>query len=65
MTLDVVIGKEGGVRSLSVASGHPLLIPAAIAAVKQWHYKPYESSGKPSDVTTQVMVGFVMSSGSQ
>jgi TonB family protein len=65
VTLDAVIGKDGAVRSLSVASGHPLLVPAAIAAVKQWRYKPYESSGEPSDVTTQVVVTFAMSSGPQ
>jgi Gram-negative bacterial TonB protein C-terminal len=42
--LDGVLGKDGVVRGLSVASGHPLLVPAAIAAVKQWRYKPYESA---------------------
>jgi protein TonB len=65
VTLDAIIGKDGGVRSLNVASGHPMLVPAAMAAVRQWRYKPYDSDGLPSDVKTQITVNFVLSSGSQ
>jgi len=65
VTLDAIIGKDGSVHSLSVASGHPMLVPAAIAAVKQWRYKPYDSDGEPSDVKTQVTVNFVLNSQSQ
>jgi protein TonB len=65
VTLDAIIGKDGSVRSLNVASGHPMLVPAAMAAVRQWHYKPYDSDGLPSDVKTQITVNFVLSSGSQ
>jgi len=65
VTLDTIIGKDGSVRSLKVASGHPMLVPAAMAAVRQWHYKPYDSDGVPSDVKTQVKVNFILSSGPQ
>lgn len=58
VVLDVVIGKDGSVRSIKAESGHPLLVPAAIDAVKQWHYKPYKLDGKPIDFDTQVVVNF-------
>jgi len=35
-----------------------LLAPAAIAAVKQWKYKPYVLNGRPVAVETQVSVAF-------
>ena len=35
-----LIGKDGSIESLQAVSGHPMLIPAAIEAVKQWKYKP-------------------------
>ena len=34
--LEVVINKSGDVESMQLISGHPLLAPAAIEAVKQW-----------------------------
>jgi TonB family protein len=65
VTLDAVIDKDGGVHGLSVTSGHPMLVPAAIAAVKQWRYKPFVSDGQPTDVRTLVTVNFSLSTGPQ
>ena len=45
VVLDVDISKEGAIESLRTVSGHPMLIPAAIDAVKQWRYKPYLLNG--------------------
>jgi protein TonB len=39
--LDVIISKQGDVKSLSAVSGHPILIQAARDAVKQWKYRPF------------------------
>src|SRR5260370_16509997 len=39
--LAAVIGKDGAIQNLHVVSGHPLLQGAAMDAVKQWRYKPY------------------------
>jgi periplasmic protein TonB len=39
--LKAEIDKDGNVESLSLISGHPLLAPAAIDAVRQWKYKPF------------------------
>jgi TonB-like protein len=46
---------------LSLISGHPMLVPAAIGAVKQWHYKPYYFNGKSADVQTEININFSLS----
>ena len=63
VVLDVDISKEGTVESLRAVSGHPMLIPAAIDAVKNWRYKPYLVDGKPVPVQTQVTVNFALKTG--
>jgi TonB family protein len=60
VVLDVVIGKDGAVRNITAKSGHPLLVPAAIDAVKQWRYQPYRLDGKPVDVSTEIVVNFTL-----
>lgn len=52
------ISPEGEVTDLALVSGHPLLAPAAIDAVKVWKYKPYLLNGQPVAVETQVSVSF-------
>jgi TonB family protein len=52
------IDTEGNVQQVVLISGHPMLAPAAIAAVKQWKYKPYLLNGKPVNVETQATVIF-------
>jgi TonB family protein len=58
--LQVNIDKEGNVNNVELISGHPLLAPAAIEAVKQWKYKPYLLNGEPVEVDTQVQVNFTL-----
>lgn len=58
--LAAVIGKEGGVIDLQVISGHPLLVPAAIEAVKLWVYQPTLLNGEPVEVSTQIDVNFTL-----
>ena len=53
-----IIGKDGAVQSLQLLSGHPLLVPAAQDAVKQWVYEPTLVDGKPVEVITQIDVNF-------
>jgi TonB family protein len=57
--LNIVIDKQGHISNISVISGHPLLIPAALDAVKQWVYKPTLLNGQPVEVATEVSVPFV------
>ena len=59
--LSAIIDKEGRVANLQVVSGHPLLIPAALDAVKQWVYKPTLLNGQPVEVATQLDVNFTLS----
>jgi TonB family protein len=61
--LDAEISKTGSVENLKAASGHPMLIPAAIDAVKQWQYRPYVLNGEPVAVQTQITVHFSLKSG--
>ena len=58
--LDIVIDKQGHVSDIKVVSGHPLLIPAALDAVKQWEYDPTLLNGQPVEIVTQVSVPFVL-----
>jgi protein TonB len=59
--LKAVIGNDGTVENLTLISGHPLLIQAAEAAVKQWIYKPTLLNGQPVEVDTEIDVHFVES----
>jgi protein TonB len=58
--LTALISREGTVTQLKVISGHPILIPAAIDAVRQWRYRPTLLSGVPTEVVTQVDVRFTL-----
>jgi protein TonB len=61
--LQAEISKDGTIQNLQLISGHPMLAPAAIEAVKQWRYKPYLLNGEPVAVETQVDVVFSLSGG--
>ena len=59
--LNAIIGKDGTIQNLTVAGGHPLLVPAAMEAVKQWVYAPTLLNGEPVEVVTQIDVNFTLS----
>jgi periplasmic protein TonB len=61
--LQAEISKDGTIENLRLISGHPMLAPAAIEAVKQWRYRPYMLNGEPVAVETQVQVNFTLSGG--
>ncbi len=56
--LEAVIGRNGRISSLQVTSGHPLLVQAALEAVRQWVYLPTLLNGEPVEVLTQIEVHF-------
>ena len=60
VVLQALIGKDGTVEELTVTSGHPLLMQAALDAVKQWRYKPYLVDGEPVITHTTITVNFVL-----
>jgi protein TonB len=59
--LEAIIGEDGTIQKLRALSGHPLLVPAALAAVKRWRYRPTLLNGRPVPVITQVEVRFTLS----
>jgi periplasmic protein TonB len=59
--LHALISKEGIIENLTVISGHPLLVPAALEAVKQWVYQPTLLNGDPVGVDTEIDVNFTLS----
>jgi protein TonB len=64
VVLAAVIGKDGAIQNLHVLSStSPLLVQAALDAVKQWKYRPYILNGEPVEVDTQVTVNFTLSGG--
>jgi len=58
--LQATISKTGTIENLHGVSGHPILIQAALDAVRQWKYKPYELNGEPVEVETTIKVQFHM-----
>ncbi len=58
--LQATIGEDGTVQNLRVISGHPMLTAAAIAAARQWLYKPYYLNGEPVEVETEIRVIFTL-----
>jgi protein TonB len=59
--LHAVIDKTGNIAELSLISGDPLLVKAAMDAVKKWRYRPYLIQGEPFKVLTEIMVNFTLS----
>lgn len=59
--LQAVISRTGTIENLQVISGSPFLSRAAIDAVRQWRYRPYELNGQPVEVETQIVVNFTLS----
>jgi protein TonB len=58
--LQGVIAKDGRIRDLQLLSGHPLLAPAALDAVRQWVYRPTLLNGDPVEVTAPIDVIFTL-----
>ncbi len=56
--LHAIIARDGSIMSLSVISGHPLLVRAAQDAVRQWRYRPYYLNGDAVEVETFITVNF-------
>jgi periplasmic protein TonB len=58
--LHAVLDQNGRVSELHVISGHPLLVQAALDAVKQWRYQPTLLNNEPVEVDTTITVTFVL-----
>jgi TonB family protein len=58
--LHCIISKDGTVQTLEYVSGPPLLMKAALDAVRQWKYKPMLVNNAPVEVDTTVSVVFTL-----
>jgi TonB family protein len=60
VALHVIVDREGKVEEVTLISGHPLLVQAAIDAVRQWRYETTLLNGFPVAVDTTATVTFTM-----
>jgi protein TonB len=58
VVLEVGIGADGEVREVKAVSGPRLLADAALAAVKQWRFKPRKVNGKPTEMQARITLNF-------
>src|SRR2546428_8825257 len=58
--LQAEISKEGTIENLRLISGHPMLAPAAIEAVKQWRCKTYNLERGTGGVEEQIEGDFTI-----
>jgi len=58
VVLHAIIAKDGTIQELTFVSGPPLLMRAAMDAVKQWRYKPTLLNTQPVQVDTTITVIF-------
>ena len=59
--LEAVIATDGSIRNLRVLCGPPLLVNAAVEAVRQWRYHPTLLNGVAVEVLTEIDVNFALS----
>ena len=60
VTLETLITASGRVQQVTPVSGNPQLADAAVAAVRQWRYKPFTVDGHQVPIRTQVTVTFML-----
>lgn len=58
VVLSAVISTGGEIENLHLISGHPMLVADAIAAVRQWRYKPFLLNDTPVEVETTITLTF-------
>jgi len=58
VVVEAIISRSGGIESLSVVSGPPLLREAALNAIRTARYRPYLLNGEPTEIQTTFTVNF-------
>ena len=58
VVVSAIVGVDGKVKSAAAVSGPALLQKAAVAAVRQWIYKPTTLNGAPVESETRVEIKF-------
>jgi len=60
VVLHAIIAKDGTIQQLEYVSGPPLLMRAAMDAVREWRYKPTLLNGDAVEVDTTIQVVFTL-----
>jgi protein TonB len=55
-----VLGTDGRIHELKVLRGHPLLINAALEALRQWIFEPTMLNGQAVEVSAPITVNFIL-----
>lgn len=58
VVLNATIGKDGTVTGVKLVSGKQVFVDAAMAAVKQWKYKPAYLNGDPVPASIEIDLDF-------
>jgi protein TonB len=58
--MEAIIAADGSIRNLKVVSGPPLLVEAAMSAVRQWRYNPTLLNGVAVEVLTEIDITFTL-----
>ena len=58
--LEAIIATNGTVQAVRLIQGHPWLVAAAIAAVRDWRYTPPTLNGDPVEMVMFVEVNFML-----
>ncbi len=58
VVLEGTINVMGKVENLSVVSGHPMLVDAAVKAVEKWKYRPAKLNGQLIPLSVRIEVRF-------
>jgi periplasmic protein TonB len=54
--LHAIIGTDGTIQALEVLAGDPLFYSSALAAVREWHYRPTYLNGQAVEIDTRITV---------
>lgn len=58
VVMNAIIGTDGTIQQLQLIKGNPLLVNAAMEAVKKWRYRPYLVDSQPVEIETTITVNF-------
>lgn len=58
VVLDVRTRRDGAIQEIRLVSGQAVLADAAIAAVKQWQFRPRTVNGQPVEMQTRITLNF-------
>lgn len=54
--LHAIIATDGSIQSLEVLSGDPMFYTSALAAVREWSYRPTYLNGQAVEIDTRITV---------